>query len=278
MSSTVAPAATCAMASASTREKSPRSSSSFRILRPVGLIRSPITQNGSSKPITVVLVLDSMTVRVMWAALSWSGLVCGARAVAAVLGGPFGIGLDAAEREEVDAFDIAGAAIGLGCGKISQDLGRLGRPQQLGDIAGALLKHRQGCTEATGDGELYQGLKLCRAGDAQVHRHRDARRGKPFGPSHDRRRLEGELGGDGEFRIRPVGEILFPPQRGHHLGVTALGVDVTVAFGVACDMQMGKACIIEQPGFQKLHRRMELTLWRRDAAARTSPCLTSASP
>ncbi len=34
-------------------------------MRPVGLIRSPITQNGSSKPMTTVLVFDSITVRVM---------------------------------------------------------------------------------------------------------------------------------------------------------------------------------------------------------------------
>jgi len=46
MSKIVAPAATCAIASASTVEKSPNSSSRANFLRPVGLILSPITAKG----------------------------------------------------------------------------------------------------------------------------------------------------------------------------------------------------------------------------------------
>ncbi len=48
-----------------TLEKSPRSSSSFKILRPVGLMRSPITQKGRSKPMTTSLVAEATIVWVM---------------------------------------------------------------------------------------------------------------------------------------------------------------------------------------------------------------------
>ena len=49
-SSMCAPAASCARASASTRLKSPAAISAARILRPVGLMRSPIMTKGRSKP------------------------------------------------------------------------------------------------------------------------------------------------------------------------------------------------------------------------------------
>ena len=64
-SRTAAPQATCSQASFSTVEKSPASSCAANFLRPVGLIRSPITQNGWSKPMMTVLLLLSTTVRVM---------------------------------------------------------------------------------------------------------------------------------------------------------------------------------------------------------------------
>src|SRR5450759_1986357 len=54
-SSTPAPACTWANASALTRLKSPASISAANALRPVGLMRSPITTKGKSDPMTVSL-------------------------------------------------------------------------------------------------------------------------------------------------------------------------------------------------------------------------------
>ena len=62
-SSMCAPAATCAIASASTRLKSPFFISSASSLRPVGLIRSPIITKGRSNPITTSLVAELMKCR-----------------------------------------------------------------------------------------------------------------------------------------------------------------------------------------------------------------------
>ena len=64
-SSMWAPAATWAMASASTRLKSPFFISSASSLRPVGLMRSPIMTNGRSNPMTTSLVAELITVSVM---------------------------------------------------------------------------------------------------------------------------------------------------------------------------------------------------------------------
>src|SRR5579883_3506289 len=64
-SSMWAPAATCARASASTRLKSPAAISAARILRPVGLMRSPIMTKGRSKPITTSRVAELMMVSVI---------------------------------------------------------------------------------------------------------------------------------------------------------------------------------------------------------------------
>jgi hypothetical protein len=50
---------------ASTRLKSPAAISAASILRPVGLMRSPMMQNGRSKPITTSLVAELTTVSVM---------------------------------------------------------------------------------------------------------------------------------------------------------------------------------------------------------------------
>jgi hypothetical protein len=61
-SSIWAPASTCARASASTRLKSPADISAARILRPVGLMRSPMMTNGRSNPMTTSLVAE-LTVR-----------------------------------------------------------------------------------------------------------------------------------------------------------------------------------------------------------------------
>jgi hypothetical protein len=64
-SSMVAPAATCSSASLRTVSKLPSTISAASFLRPVGLIRSPITQKGWSKPMAISLVADATTVRVM---------------------------------------------------------------------------------------------------------------------------------------------------------------------------------------------------------------------
>jgi hypothetical protein len=61
-SSTLAPAATCASVSVTTVERSPLRSASANTLRPVGLIRSPMTQNGCPGPMTTVAPRDLRTV------------------------------------------------------------------------------------------------------------------------------------------------------------------------------------------------------------------------
>src|SRR3569833_1900548 len=74
-SSIWAPAAICALASDSTREKSPAAISAARILRPVGLMRSPIITKGRSKPMMTSRVAELTTLSVMelscWMAGRW---------------------------------------------------------------------------------------------------------------------------------------------------------------------------------------------------------------
>ncbi len=65
MSSMVAPAATCSSASLMTVSKLPSTISAASFLRPVGLMRSPMTQNGRSKPMAISLVADATMVRVI---------------------------------------------------------------------------------------------------------------------------------------------------------------------------------------------------------------------
>src|SRR5919109_45888 len=129
-SSMSAPASVWAIASLVTVERSPLRSSSAKILRPVGLMRSPMMQKGWSGPIVTVLDRDSRTVSM--------------RLV------PFGSGLDAqsltnlrdarvlAERDEMEARD-AGQRAGV-VGEIAGDLealallvlGGLGARDELG--------------------------------------------------------------------------------------------------------------------------------------------------
>src|SRR5919107_2021302 len=80
-SSTSAPASICALTSVTTVERSPLRSSSANVLRPVGLMRSPMMQNGCSGPIVPVLDRDCRTVSM--------------RRV------PFGCGLDAQSLTEL---------------------------------------------------------------------------------------------------------------------------------------------------------------------------------
>src|SRR5450755_2568370 len=64
MSSTSAPACAWAIASAVTVLRSPPRSCSANSLRPVGLIRSPMMQNGCSEPTVTVLERDRSTVSI----------------------------------------------------------------------------------------------------------------------------------------------------------------------------------------------------------------------
>src|ERR1700730_16646329 len=72
-SSMCAPASTWARASASTRLKSPAAISAARILRSVGMMRSPMMTKGRSKPPTTSLVAELMTVSVIKRSSSLSG-------------------------------------------------------------------------------------------------------------------------------------------------------------------------------------------------------------
>src|SRR5271169_6812614 len=61
-SSSMAPPATCSWTSISTRDRSPLRSCSWKIFRPVGLIRSPMIANGWSSPMRTVLVAEDRMV------------------------------------------------------------------------------------------------------------------------------------------------------------------------------------------------------------------------
>ena len=65
-SSSMAPPATCSLTSISTRDRSPWRSCSWKIFRPVGLIRSPMIANGWSSPIRTVLVAEDSMVCTGW--------------------------------------------------------------------------------------------------------------------------------------------------------------------------------------------------------------------
>src|SRR5690242_4270654 len=70
-SSMSAPPATCCATSVSSCDRSPACSCAWNALRPVGLIRSPITQNGCSGPMTTVLDGDWTTVSTGLPFRSW---------------------------------------------------------------------------------------------------------------------------------------------------------------------------------------------------------------
>ena len=61
----VAPQAACSSASLMTVSKLPAIISAASFLRPVGLMRSPITQKGWSKPMMISRVAEATIVRVM---------------------------------------------------------------------------------------------------------------------------------------------------------------------------------------------------------------------
>src|SRR3954452_20872967 len=62
LTSSMSASGACCATSISRRERSPFCNSAWSFLRPVGLMRSPITQNGGSGPMTTVLDDDWRTV------------------------------------------------------------------------------------------------------------------------------------------------------------------------------------------------------------------------
>src|SRR3954453_4406616 len=89
-----APPSTCSATSVSSCERSPACSCAWSFFRPVGLIRSPITQNGCSGPMVTVLDRDRRTVSTRFPLLSAGD--------GEPLAEPLDAGL-AAERDQVQA-------------------------------------------------------------------------------------------------------------------------------------------------------------------------------
>src|SRR5438445_6633170 len=129
-SSMSAPPATCCATSVSSCERSPAWSCAWKALRPVGLIRSPITQNGCSGPMATVLDGDWTTVSTRLPFRSWG--------YAEPLAEPGDAGL-AAEADQVEPGDARQGArvlrelerdlealrLGIGCALAALDhLGR----------------------------------------------------------------------------------------------------------------------------------------------------------
>src|SRR5215207_2457595 len=111
-SSTSAPAAICALASSTTVARSPLRNCSANVLRPVGLIRSPMMQNGCSGPMTTVLDRPCRTVSKAAPLLRGDGapalleqllgLLDGGRGVGRVAVGADGIGVLLGDRGAAD--------------------------------------------------------------------------------------------------------------------------------------------------------------------------------
>src|SRR6185312_3045431 len=182
-SSMSAPAVTWAMASTATVDRSPPRSSSANVLRPVGLIRSPMTQNGWSWPMTTVLERERRVVRIRERLLPFDARLeaelCAELSDARVL----------AERDEVQAGHAAQRE-GVG-----------------GQLVGELEARRllvDGRLDALDDGGGDLDPGHLRVDEAQrVRRAQDRDRG-------DERRVIGEPDG-----LRPRDEVL------EHLGPVA---------------------------------------------------------
>src|SRR5262249_47695631 len=114
-SSMLAPAWTWLTASSVTVDSSPARSSSANVLRPVGLIRSPMMQNGCSAPIVTLAPRDRSTVSIGLPFDSW----CDPQSPAQL--GDAGV---LAERDEVKSGD-AGLGEGMG-GELVRDVEALG--------------------------------------------------------------------------------------------------------------------------------------------------------
>src|SRR5438034_1863126 len=139
-SSMSAPPSTCCATSVSSCERSPAWSWAWNAFRPVGLIRSPITQNGCSGPMTTVLDRDWTTVSTHLPFLSGRNVEA--------LAEPRDAGL-LAEADQVQAGDP---------GQRARMLGELAR-----DVEARLL--RVGCAFAPFDRLHWHGD----AGDVLIH-------------------------------------------------------------------------------------------------------------
>src|SRR5262245_6450770 len=110
-SSRSAPPATCCATSVSSCERSPACSCAWNAFRPVGLMRSPITQNGCSGPMATVLDGDWTIVSTRLPFCSWR--------YAEPLAEPGDTGL-AAEADQVEACH-SGQRAGVLC-ELDRDL------------------------------------------------------------------------------------------------------------------------------------------------------------
>src|SRR5579864_1593199 len=160
-SSMSAPPASCCATSISSWERSPAWSCAWNVFRPVGLIRSPMTQNGWSAPMTTVLDGDWTTV-----------CTCLPRWYAESLAATGDAGL-APEADEVEAGDAGQRARVLG--ELARDLEalRLGVGRAL-----AALDDRSGDLDA-GDVRVDEAQRAGRADEADGRDER-ALRGKPL--------------------------------------------------------------------------------------------------
>src|SRR4051794_23864290 len=173
-SSMSAPASTCASASLAAVSYSPFRSCSAKTLRPVGLIRSPITQNGCPGPMMTVLDRDRRTVSTRFP------LVAGGDGEP--LAEPLDAGL-AAEADQVQARD-AGQVTGV-VGQLAGHLEALGLR-----VAGALAalddlaRHRDAGDVLVDEA---QGARRARQADRRQQRHLG---GQPRGHARAQERVQ----------------------------------------------------------------------------------------
>src|SRR5580704_10558251 len=146
-SSSMAPPSACSWTSISTRDRSPLRSCSWKIFRPVGLIRSPMIANGWSSPMRTVLVAEDRMV-CTGLPFSWSS----------------GVGERAAFREQLLGPDHGG--------------GGVRRVAVRAHHVGVLLGHRGA---ANHDDDLIPQARLLQRVDVGLeHRHRGGQeRGEP---------------------------------------------------------------------------------------------------
>src|SRR5436305_989381 len=111
LTSSMSASGICCATSTSMRERSPACSSAWNLFRPVGLMRSPMTQNGRCGPITTVLDDDS---RIVSKHLSF---VAGGNVEAAAEIGDPRLLPEADQVQPADAGQRAG-----GLGKLARDL------------------------------------------------------------------------------------------------------------------------------------------------------------
>src|SRR5207244_12172497 len=102
-----APPSTCCATSVSSCDRSPAWSWAWNAFRPVGLILSPMTQNGCSLPMTTVLDRDWMTVSTRFP------FDAGGDAELAAQTGDAGLSAEADQVQAAEAGQREGMAYGL---------------------------------------------------------------------------------------------------------------------------------------------------------------------